>query len=260
MKTLEERCGSDEDDNEGKFVLDDFIGLYIIMGIFFTLSIAIHFITVHPRFHQLPKDEDPRDLGGSRRLLRKKIVTPGMHKTGPDRFEDAGREIDALSDNQELMNDCLDEILRILDVPLDSGSNQDSHDGMAEGPLEDQLEDPIDSLSYSRDALVVHTEEGKNSESEDHDSASSRGRHHSTTGRRSSLRFEDELDMPAVGPRDKEQAAEAKKGVPLLELSATEPSTSFSSLRTRIPAYKSMFQRLRLSSGAANTTAAASPS
>ena len=90
---------------------------YIIMSIFFTLSICIHFITVHPKLHVKPKDIDPNDLGGSRRLLHKKVIVPGLHKTGPDRFDDCDAQVDFLNDNQEEMNDCLDDILRLLGGP-----------------------------------------------------------------------------------------------------------------------------------------------
>jgi len=114
------------------------------MSIFFTLSVGIHFITVHPKFHTKPMDIDPNDLGGSRRLLHKKVVVPGLHKTGPDRFDDCDRQVEIMNDTQDEMNDCLDEILRVL--------------GGADPYL---LKDDLDDVEYDECRDVgLHIEDG----------------------------------------------------------------------------------------------------
>jgi hypothetical protein len=255
-------------------MLDDFIGLYLVMGIFFALSIAIHYITVHPYFHTLPKDVDPNDLGGSRRLLRRKIVAPGVHKIGPDRFDDAHREIQVLKANQDRMNDCLEEMLGIFrefkafradesdetemsqEMGLLEDNPQDTRDSSTaatppESPLPEDMDESLESVSMSQSSQAIDQDR----------------RLGAVVRRMLPLRLRAPSLAPDVhnsqvdahadereGNRAKLSAdvqdAEMKSAMPWLEPAASEPSTTFSPFPTNL------LRRLGASSNRASRTAA----
>lgn len=273
MDMVEGRCSNNNENDDAKFKLDDFIGLYIIMGIFFAFSIATHFITVHPFFHVLPKDIDPNDLGGSRRLLRRKVLAPGVHKTGPDRFNEAGRGVEMLNDNQDEMNKCLEEMLRILG-PSDSwregagvvmgvGELEDKSQGMLETNSASSQESPRESpqaAELEEGRRVSSVRQGKEGAGVQ---TSSEHRMPRPVLRKSSA--SDALAQPVrrtskvhlSGDALAEvQGPEMKEGVPWLEPSASEPSMSFSSLRARLTRPASLLRRTAVSSDTVGRTAA----
>jgi hypothetical protein len=80
-------------------------------------------------------------------VRKRKIVAPGVHKTGLDRFDDADREIQLLTANQDVMDDCLEEMLGIFRGLSGFREDEDEETDMSHemGLLEDNPQDARDS-------------------------------------------------------------------------------------------------------------------
>lgn len=71
VERLNERCAPSSND-DGKFVLTDFNGLYIVLGALITLSVIVQYINV--KFLHTPIDPFDDDFGEGRKYALKKGV------------------------------------------------------------------------------------------------------------------------------------------------------------------------------------------
>jgi hypothetical protein len=71
MEQLKARCAPSSDD-DGKFVLTDFNGLYLVLGVLLVLSIIVQYINV--KFLHTPIDPFDDDFGEGRKYTLKKGV------------------------------------------------------------------------------------------------------------------------------------------------------------------------------------------
>ena len=119
------RCG--ESSVSDKFILGDFIGLYIVLASFLWAGFIAHFIEV--RFFHKPIDPFDHDLGQSKMLLTDQEAAAGGGK-GARSIEDIEKKLEEMREKQEKTKENMHRILQVVKQWQADGSGWP---GMSEG-------------------------------------------------------------------------------------------------------------------------------
>jgi hypothetical protein len=101
------RCG--ESSVFGKFILSDFIGLYIVLASFLLAGFIAHF--TEAQFFKKPIDPFDQDLGQSKKLLTDPEARDG---TGTRTIEDIEQKLEEMREKQEKTKEKIQRILHVV--------------------------------------------------------------------------------------------------------------------------------------------------